>query len=201
MDYGNNTYIKDSIKKLHDNPVNNDWCSTISIQNLIKAGYLKSDDDFNDQITDVFTGGALGFNSLGLYSNEYPLNAVALCYCSNKLDIEAMIINDLGKDNVYHEGEFVRNINYSIADDNISFNKYEFKELKVSFIYNDLAKRVIQALKNNRDSVTVEGVKIEFGNYFESVGTLSLANELFVKTLNDAIFSYLTYDSACPSGN
>ena len=64
-----------------------------------------------------------------------------------------------------------------------------------------MAKRVIQALKNNRDSVTVEGVKIEFGNYFESVGTLSLANELFVKTLNDAIFSYLTYDSACPSGN
>ncbi|MBQ7240335.1 MAG: type II secretion system protein [Bacilli bacterium] len=199
LDYGNNTYIKDSIKQLHDSS-KNDWCSTISIQNLIKAGYIKSDDDYNDQITDVFTGGALGYNLVSNFDDSYSPNSVALCFCSNQLDIDAFIINDLAKDNVYHEGEYVRNLVYSNDATGEKVNKYEFRELKVSFIYNDLAKRIVRAKNNGSSSITVEGVEMNISNYFDGI-SLSSMNDDFVKALNKAIFDYLTYDSTCPFSN
>ena len=199
LDYGNNTYIKDSIKKLHDSS-KNDWCSTISIQNLIKAGYLKSDDDYNDQITDVFTGAALGYNLVSAFDNSYSPNSVALCFCGNQLDIDAFVINDLAKDNVYHEGEYVRNLIYNNDATDEKVNKYEFRELKVSFIYNDLAKRVVKAKNNGSNSITVEGVEMNIRNYFDGI-SLSSMNDDFVRALNRAIFDYLTYDSTCPVNN
>ncbi len=199
LDYGNNTYIKDSIKQLHDSS-KNDWCSTISIQNLIKAGYIKSDDDYNDQITDVFTGGALGFNLVSNFDDSYSPNSVALCFCSNQLDIDAFVINDLAKDNVYHEGEYVRNLVYNNDATGEKVNKYEFRELKVSFIYNDLAKKVVKAKNNGSNSITVEGVEMNISNYFDGI-SLSAMNDDFVKALNNAIFDYLTYDSTCPFSN
>ncbi len=201
LDYGNNSSIKDSIKKLHDNTnstsTTKDWCKTISVTNLIKAGYLASDNDDFDQITDVFTGGAMGYNLQNKYNASSPKDGIALCYCDKKLDIDAFVIKDLDRDQVYHEGEFIRNY-VNDPTTNSSTTLYEFRELKISFVYNDVFKAIVKA--KNKDTVTIEGVTCELGNLFEGVeGDLTLDNEALVKKVNSFIFnnSDLTYKSTC----
>ena len=199
LDYGNNSYVKDSVKKLHDDAVNKgttkNWCKTISIDNLIKAGYLLSDDDNLNQITDVFTGDHMGFNIQSNYNSDYPEDGVDLCYCSDKLDIAAFVIKDLTPGQVYHAGEEVRNY---INDPRLgtSATYYEYRELKVSFIYNDLFKTVVKA--KDKSKVTIEGVECDIGNTFNGItGNYTISNEDLVKKINEFIIANLTYESTC----
>lgn len=201
LDYGSNPSIKDSVKKLHDNTSssteNKDWCKTISVTNLIKSGYLASDDDNLDQITDVFTGSAMGYNIQNKYNVSYPVDGVALCYCDKKLDIDAFVIKDLDRDQVYHAGEYIRNYVYDDATYG-SANIYEFRELKISFVYNDVFKAIVKA--KNKEKVNIEGVECRIGNLFDGItGDLTLDNEELVKKINNFIFTNdnLTYKSTC----
>ncbi|MCR5483016.1 MAG: type II secretion system GspH family protein [Bacilli bacterium] len=203
LDYGSNTGVKDEIKKLHDSSKKNlsnsssinDWCKVISITNLIKAGYLSSDDDNLNQITDVFTGSAMGYNLQNNYNSSSPKDGVALCYCKDKLDIDAFVIKDLDRYQVYHSGEYVRNF---IADESTgnSTTVYEFRELKVSFIYNDAFNKIVKA--RNKATVDIEGEKVDINGAFSGItGDFSLSNDAVVKKVNELIFRDLTNNPTC----
>ena len=192
LDYGSNSYIKDTVKNLHDNTSketsSKDWCKTISISNLIQAGYLTSDTDELDQITDVFTGTAMGYNLQNRYTGA-PLDGVALCYCSEKLDIEAYVIKDLAVGQIYHKGEYIRNY--------VNDELYEFKELKVSFIYNDVFKKIVNA--RTKSSVDIEGINIELKDTFDGITSdFTINNTTLVNKINKLIFnSKLVNESTC----
>ena len=199
LDYGNNSAIKDSVKHLHDNTgtdhSSKDWCKVISITNLIEAGYLASDDDHFTQITDVFTGSAMGYNAQHKYKSSSPQDGVALCYCNDKLDIDAFVIKDLDVNQVYHAGEYVRNY---VNDDttNDSDTVYEFRELKVSFIYNELFVKISKAKSNTK--VSIEGIDIPVGNVLSSVsGGFFINNPEAVNKVNELIMKYLTNNPTC----
>ena len=199
LDYGNNSSIKDSVKKLHDNTNNEsvpkDWCKTVSISNLIKAGYLSSDDDNLEQITDVFTGAAMGYNIQSDINPDSPKDGVALCYCKDKLDIEAYVIKDLDRDQVYHAGEYIRNYVKDAANSG-SATIYSFRQAKVSFIYNDVFSKIVKA--KNKGSVTIEGIEITIGSTFNGVGDdLTHNNAALVKKINELIINKLTYEPTC----
>ena len=191
LDYAGNSYVKDSVKDMHDNAgsANKAWCKTVTIDNLIRAGYLKSDLDEKNAIVDVFTGEDMGYDVFNLDGSVDTSreSTVSLCYCKDNLDIDAFVTKDLYYDQIYHKGEFVR-----VLKD----NKYEYRELKVSFLYNDFALDAYKASKGSKE-FTVEGIRINVGNAFDSITDSSRDNIDFLNAVNKLIIENLTLEPTC----
>lgn len=183
-DYASNTEVKDSIKSVNfgSKP---DWCNTIKVSDLIKAGYVSSESDILDVIYDNYTGTSLGYYKFGDVNDSY----VSLCYCYNEFEVESYLVNDLGSGNSYKEGEIIRNMGNK--------NTYVFSQVLIDFVYDDIADRVINALNNGNNSISVGGVRVEFGTTFDGVESLSLDDETFVNALNKVIASKLARATSC----
>ena len=102
--------IKDDIK--------NNTCMDIHVEDLIKKGYITSDNDTKDIIINPTTGSELN-------------GIIRMCYCDNKYDINANYAENYNPDIYYHKGEkvlFNNKIYECVADappGSISAN-YEF---------------------------------------------------------------------------
>ena len=189
LDYGSNTYIKDSIKNMSykTDSTKYDWCKTVNISDLIKAGYIKSDNDYLDQITDLYTGESVGFNSL--QSTYVDKSTMSICYCKDSLDIDAFLTKDLGVNQTYVEGEYVRIVKN---------NQYHtFRYVKKEFAYNDVLSGVIKALKSGASSYTYDGIKMNFGVIFTGVTSYSKDDAAFITAFNRLIEDNLTTAGKC----
>ena len=185
LDYSANSYVKDLVKQAyHKNKTDGDWCRTVYVADLIRAGYIQSDDKYKDFITDLYTGGSLGHNSL-TYNTEDPEDTeglisgstVSLCYCMDSLSVDAYLTKDLALDQEYHKGETVRYIEDG--------DYYSFRVVSEDFIYNEILTKVRNALKNNESSITYEGKSINLAESFDfTITDYSESNPQFIKGLN-----------------
>ena len=187
LDYSANSYVKDEVKNSYHVTGSNDWCKTVNVGDLIKAGYLKSDNDYNDQITDLYTGLPLGYNSL--HNDIYEESTMSLCYCMNSLSVEAYLTKDLAPGQFYHKGETVRFFETS--------GYYKFRIVSNDFSYDELLGAVIKALKKGEYSVTYEGESFDLSS-FSSITDYSTENTTFITTFNALIkLKYLSKEAAC----
>lgn len=186
LDYGSNSYVKDLAKEIHDKSSDNNWCKVVTHDDLIKAGYLKSDSDEVNMITDVFTGASMGYDK---YFNASKITStVSICYCKDDLDIEAFVNKDLDYGQVYHAGEVIRVIDGS---------SYSFKTLNASFIYDDFVNDAIKASKSNSKKFTVSGIEVPVGTSLDGITDYKKTNTTLVNIINRLIVDNLTKDSTC----
>ena len=181
LDYAANTYVKDSVKeRYHTTREDGDWCRTIYVADLIRAGFIQSDSNYDDFIADVYTGDSLGFNSKTAYlggSVRIGASTVSLCYNMNTLSVDAILTKDLANGVFYHKGETVR-----YFEDN---NYYTFRIVSDDFIYNELLTKVLKALRNGETSVNYEGTNIGLSDTFDaSITNYSENDEAFMKAFN-----------------
>lgn len=188
LDYGSNTYIKDSIKSLSYNGT--DWCKTVYMSDLIKGGYLRSDDD-KDIITDLYTGESIGYNSLIDTSRpDYDVakSTVSLCYCKDTLDIEAFLTKDLGVNQTYIAGEYIRVLYES--------GSYSFGYVKKDFSYNEILSAVIKTIKSGNYTYNYEGIELNLSGFAEMTD-ISKDNSAFMSAFNSLIASSFTSFNKC----
>ncbi len=189
LDYGSNTYVKDSIKRLSykTDSTKYDWCKTVNIKDLIKAGYIKSDSNQFEEITDVYTGYQIGYNSL--YNDTVDVSTMSLCYCKDTLDIDAFLTKDLNAGQIYIAGEYIRVVKKN--------DYYTFRYVEKSFMYDDLLSTVIKALKRGESKCTYEGDEIKFGSAFAGITEYDLSNDAFYEKFNSFVIDKFTSASKC----
>jgi len=191
LDYGSNTYVKDSIKRLSykTDSTKFDWCKTVNISDLIKAGYLKSDSNQFEEITDLYTGYQIGYNSLYNAPNGVDVSTMSLCYCKDTLDIDAFLTKDLSGGQIYIEGEYIRVVK---SDD-----YYTFRYVEKSFMYDDLLATVTKALKRGDSKCTYEGTELKFGSAFAGITDYDSKNVNFNKKFDNFVIDKFTSASKC----
>lgn len=180
-DYLSNTSVKDEVKDATNDKPN--WCKTIRVSDLIKAGYLLSESETENIIYDNYTGNKIGYNSL---SNDDSY--VSLCYCKNKLSFESYLVKDLAKNMDFREDEIVRDI---------KSEHYVYYTITKSFTYNEVAGDVIRALNSGKSEANSNGVKITISNEFDEVSNYSTDDTAFINALNTLIFKYFAKATSC----
>ena len=192
LDYGSNTTVKDYIKTLSATG-GSDWCRTVYISDLIKSGYLKSD-NYYDQITDLYSGEPIGYNSLtnpfSSDSNDKTyMSTVSICYCKDTLDIDAFVTKDLGMNRTYVAGEYIRVLNGS--------DKYSFKYVSRDFFFFFVLSGVIKALKNSSYTYTYDGLTLNLSEDFMGVTNFSKDDATFMSKFNKLIADKFTSFEKC----
>lgn len=81
--------IKDEVK---DAP---NHCKTIEIPDLIKGGYIVSEDERREEIIDPTTNRAME-------------GKIEICYCKSTFDIESFYAEEFKNGVIYYEGDYVR---------------------------------------------------------------------------------------------
>lgn len=180
-DYLSNTAVRDEVKNTTSSKPN--WCKTIKVSELIKAGYILSESDTVNVIYDNYTGEKIGYNSLS-DDDSY----LALCYCTNDLKFESFLVKDLDKNMTYREGEIIRDPNSTL---------YVYYEVTTSFTYNEVADVVIRTLQKGDNKVSFSGIDLSFSSKFDEVTEYSLDNENFKKALGKVIFENFTKKNTC----
>lgn len=190
LDYGSNTYVKDSIKRLSykTDSTKYDWCKTVNIMDLIKAGYIKSDSNKFEEITDVYTGYQIGYNSL--YDEKtVDVSTMSLCYCKDTLDIDAFLTKDLASGQIYIAGEYIRVVKRN--------DYYTFRYVDKSFMYDDLYATVIKALKRGDSKCTYEGTELKFGSAFAGITDYDPNNYALNEKFDYFVIDKFTSASKC----
>ena len=192
--YGSNTQILDEVKNKYDLGGSN-WCKDIAIRDLIKAGYIISDDDVVDVVRDIYTGKPIGYNINHLNDKEY--SSVSLCYCPDTFDVVSYLIKDLDKDMEYYDDEIIRvfvekNVNGELQ------SVPQYRTVTTSFDYNDVFNSIKVRAQNGGSSVSTEGVDIDFGNTFDGFTQEQFNNDEYIKPYVDKLIAlYFSVVAPC----
>ena len=191
--FGSNTQILDEVKAKYDLGGSN-WCKDVAIRDLIRAGYIVSDDDVDDVIRDIYTGKPIGYNSFHLSDKEY--SSVSLCYCSDTFDVVSYLIKDLGKDMDYFEDETIRVfVEKNVNGEKLSIPQY--RTVTEPFNYDTVFNSIRTRARNGGSNVTTEGVEIDFGNTFDGFTEEQFNNDDYVKPYIDKLIA-LYFSVAAP---
>ena len=183
--YGSNTQVLDEVKSKYDMGGSN-WCKDIAVRDLIRAGYIISDDDVDDVIRDIYTGKPIGYNIHHLNDKEY--SSVSLCYCSDTFDVVSYLIKDLDKNNEYYDDEIIRvfvekNVNGELQ------SVPQYRTVTHGFDYDNVFNSIRVRARNGESKVTTEGVEIDFGSTFEGFTEAQLNNDDYVKPYVDKLIA------------
>lgn len=183
--YGSNTQVLDEVKAKYDFGGSN-WCKDIAIRDLIKAGYIISDDDVDDVIRDIYTGKPIGYNINHLNDKEY--SSVSLCYCPDTYDVVSYLIKDLDKNNEYYDDEIIR----VFVEKNINGDLQrvpQYRKVTNSFDYNSVFNSIRARARNGGSEVSTQGVDIDFGNTFDGFTEAQFDNDDYVKPYVDKLIA------------